>query len=109
MADFNSKADVEQWVADHGGDIRELEWAVNTGVITGKNQRLAVSWLSERDGVQREATEAKNAELTERATAAAETSAQAAADSATWSRWAAVIATAALVISAWPYIMKLLE
>lgn len=101
MADFNSREDVAAWVQEHGR--QELAWALSTGKLSEQSFRIAQAWEWEQLAAEQAAGAELGRQLAERALRAAETSAQAARDSANWARWAAVIAVAALLISAWPY------
>lgn len=112
MAYFRSFEDVDKWIAEKGvNGVEKLRGRLDTGAITGVNAAFATAWLNRHDRMAAGQAQTKEQELTERATLAAEVSADAAVEatksaheSAKWTKWAALAAAAALIVSAWPYI-----
>lgn len=112
MAYFRSFEDVDKWIAAKGENgVEKLRGRLETGAISGANAAFATAWLNRHDRIAAGLAQTKEQELAERATLAAEVSAEAASEatraaheSAKWTKWAAVAAAAALIVSAWPYI-----
>jgi hypothetical protein len=112
-----SVAAVDDWAQKHGGEdaVRNLlarkgQFFVWHDKISEKTAR---AWLEAQASKRVQETDAANLSLAERSAVAAERSAQAAESAAvsaresiTWSRWAAIIAVAALFFAAWPYIAE---
>jgi hypothetical protein len=94
---FTTKQHVTNWVAEHADGVSQLRWALAIGTFQGANALMAQAWLSEHDLAERARHEAEMREATKTAAAAAVWSARSAT-------LAGVVATAALLISAWPYI-----
>lgn len=106
--------DVEDWVSENnesGTGVDRLRKALAIGLFSGRNATIARAWLDEQENGDRRRLEAEQLDLERRATAAAESSAAAAIesanharDSAKWAKVGAVIAVFALLVSAWPFI-----
>jgi len=100
---LDSVADVDAWV-EAGGDVNQLRHVLkDPNMHTYMRSTPAIkAWFDKEAARHADRT----AEISERATRAAETSAAAANESAKWSRWAVVVAVTALLVSAWPHISK---
>jgi hypothetical protein len=94
---FTTKQHVTDWVAEHPDGVTQLRWGIAIGTFQGVNDLMARAWLTEHDLAE----QAKHEEVMREAS-------RKAADAAVWSARSAtlagVIATAALFVSAWPYI-----
>ncbi|NKI96639.1 hypothetical protein [Rhizobacter sp. SG703] len=107
MANFQTFADVDKWVAEHSVD--ELRDLIASPMRTHpENRRIGHEWLQGQQEAGNLAREDESHEFMRRQTIAAEISARAAEVSARWAMLGGFTAVAALVATAWPY-MKLLE
>jgi len=107
--DLTTELGVIGWIADNEpGGLDKLRDEVVNGYITGDACVTYVKhWLARHD-------QAALYKLQQRSTGAAETSAEAAKDAAEsaklaarWAIFSALIAAAALIVSAWPYLKDL--
>lgn len=99
---FASYKDVDNWLAGPGHTIGLLRSKVQSGEMAGENARWAKAWLQQYDELAASGQTERELQLLERSARAAEAQ-------AIWSRAAVVIAIAALVVAAWPYVAKLWE
>lgn len=111
MKDWNSIDDVAVWVAENGREM--LERNIDAPRFAGQNLGLAREYREMLRRADASAEAERRRDIEERMTAASETAAQAAVDSAgfakdsaNWARWAAIVAAVALIISAWPLVFK---
>jgi hypothetical protein len=97
---FTSFEDVDAWVAAKGPNGAEkLRGRLEAGQMAGPRATWAQAWLKRHDRQIAGEAQTKEQELTERATIAAEISADAARRSAIWAKYSGAIALAALVFS----------
>ena len=98
---FTSFEDVDAWVAVKAPNGAEkLRGRLESGQMSGQRATWAQAWLARHDRHKAGEVQTREQELTERATIAAEISAEAAKRSAVWAKYSGAIALAALVISA---------
>lgn len=98
MKNFNSDADVEEWMDENMG-IDGLRRALDRGAFGGQNKTLATAWLQCYDRKQAEQVANHERSLLERSVAAAEKSSESAQKSARWAMWAALIALFAVAVT----------
>lgn len=101
MKNFNSDADVEEWMNENRG-VDGLRRALARGAFGGQNKTLASAWLQLYDQKQTELAANQERSLLERSVAAAEKSAESAQKSARWAMWAAFVALLAIVVAMLP-------
>jgi hypothetical protein len=94
---FTIKQHVTDWVDEHPDGITQLRWAIAIGTFQGVNDTMARAWIAEHDLAEHARHEA---EMRVAATRAAEAAIWSARSAAT----GGLIAVAALLLSAWPYI-----
>lgn len=102
-ANLISDEGIEAWIAEHEphGETKLLS-ALERGEITGARARFVTEWFNRRVRAGQAVAAAAQSSREERATAAAERAAR-------WAGWALFMAAAALLVSAWPYIIKFWE
>jgi hypothetical protein len=124
MADFRDFDDVAAWVREQPGDpVAVLDQAIGTDRFSGRNRTLAVRYrdklmeeVIQAEGERRERLAAVERELRAREVTCAEMSAQAAVDSANhaaasarWAKWALLVSGVALLVSVGPQIGRLIK
>jgi len=99
---FRSRNDVENWLEKPGNSIDLLREKVAGGQFSGQNAVWGRAWLERHDqlGLEQKEDAAVQREL--RAIVAAEQSAR-------WALLSVIVAVAALLIAAWPYLAELLR
>lgn len=112
--DVKSPEEIDAWIERNGRPA--FDRVSRPGGMSSRGREMMAAWTQQgaRDAAAKRAEE--SAELQRRSTVAAETSAAAAVESAAhardavrWSRWAAIIAVAALAVAAWPFAKVLIE
>lgn len=111
MKDWTSIDDVVAYVNENGRELFERN--IDVPRFAGQNLSLAKEYREMLRRADAAAVAERRRDIDERTTAASETAAQAAVDSArfakdsaNWSRWASIIAAAALIVAAWPLVFK---
>ena len=100
-----NEASIEAWVAEHGPDgYRKLADELALGRVTGARARSVRVFLGARSAATQALLQQVDRELTRRGVEAAEASAVHAATSSRWAKLSMLVALAALVASAWPFI-----
>lgn len=110
MANFRDLDDVRRWVEEREDGLSALRQSYASGAFSGYSKLMVGRYLTAIEDEASRAGILEERRLLERSTVAAEQSARAATDSARsarksarWSRWAVLVALAALFVAAWPH------
>jgi hypothetical protein len=111
MANLATPQLIEDWIARFDGTREDaIEHLRKVTIVPGqlRHREQVRSWLAEQERLGKIARDTVEHDLMRRQTVAAEASATAATTAARWSIFSAVIAAAALLATAWPY-MRLID
>jgi hypothetical protein len=106
MAKLATPEQIEVWISSFEGTRDEaIDRLRNITIVPGllRDRPQVLLWLAEQERLGRIEKETAEHEFVRRQTVAAERSADAAATSARWAIYSAVIACVALLATIWPY------